>query len=369
MNEPWRQDPLYGGMSDDARRKSWNAAQPSRSGVNELTGVTPVTGGPHGPGAPKIQSASDLKDREFPPISYVVPRYLAEGCTILAGKPKLGKSWLMLHAAIAVARGTSTLGSSPCPEGDVLYLALEDNERRLQDRITKLIGFSNDWPVRLNYATEWPRADAGGLDAIRRWISEVERPRLIIVDVLTRFRPARSNKDAPYESDYQAIAGLQSIASEFHLAIVIVHHLRKAGSDVDKFDLISGTLGLSGAADACLILDRDANGTTLYGRGRDVPEIETAVQFSKERFIWTVVGPAADVHRSQERRDILQVLRKASEPLSPREVSDLIDGASYGAIRKTLSRMAAAGEIEKQSRGRYACPNGPNGTSEDINPS
>ena len=79
----------------------------------------------------------------FEPIKYVVPGVIVEGLTLFAGKPKIGKSWLLLHAAIAVARGGFTLGDIHCDEGDVLYCALEDNLRRLKSRMAKLLGLDN----------------------------------------------------------------------------------------------------------------------------------------------------------------------------------------------------------------------------------
>src|SRR5918995_1762171 len=85
-------------------------------------------------------TAQELRRRVFAPIKYVVPGYIAEGCTLLAGRPKLGKSWLVLEMGLAVASGGCCLGSIPCKQGDVLYLALEDNERRLQKRIDKVLG-------------------------------------------------------------------------------------------------------------------------------------------------------------------------------------------------------------------------------------
>src|SRR5215210_144378 len=88
--------------------------------------------------APAISSAAELRRKEFPPIRYVVPGYIAEGCTLLAGRPKLGKSWLMLDVGLAVAAGRICLGETACEQGDVLYLALEDNERRLQRRIDRV---------------------------------------------------------------------------------------------------------------------------------------------------------------------------------------------------------------------------------------
>ena len=114
-----------------------------------------------------IRSAHDLRRREFPAIRYVVPGYIAEGCTILAGRPKLGKSWLVLEMGLAVATGSTCLGGIDCEQGDVLYLALEDNERRLQKRIDKVLGPLHDWPESFEYATEWPRASDGGSSELR----------------------------------------------------------------------------------------------------------------------------------------------------------------------------------------------------------
>src|SRR5262245_7648782 len=96
-------------------------------------------------------SAETLQHMTFPAIKYVVPGVIVEGLTLLAGKPKVGKSWLLLHAAIAVARGGFTLGDIHCIEGDVLYCALEDNLRRLQSRMLKLMGATQDWPARLRF--------------------------------------------------------------------------------------------------------------------------------------------------------------------------------------------------------------------------
>ena len=91
-----------------------------------------------------VRTAALLRTRTFQPIKFVVPGYISEGLTILAGRPKLGKSWFMMETALATSMAELCLGEIRCELGDVLYLALEDNERRLQSRITKLIGFSNE---------------------------------------------------------------------------------------------------------------------------------------------------------------------------------------------------------------------------------
>ena len=105
------------------------------------------------------------------------PASSRKAAPLLAGRPKLGKCWLMLDVGLAVAAGRYCLGEARCEQGDVLYLALEDNERRLQRRIDKVLGaFSEEWPAAFEYATEWPRANEGGIEAIRDWIIAREEP-------------------------------------------------------------------------------------------------------------------------------------------------------------------------------------------------
>ena len=100
----------------------------------------------------------------------IVPDLIVEGCVLLAGKPKHGKSWFVLDVGLAVASARYCLGDKKCEEGDVLYLALEDGDRRLQRRITKLLPtFGGKWPERFNYETKWPRENEGGIEAIDAW--------------------------------------------------------------------------------------------------------------------------------------------------------------------------------------------------------
>jgi AAA domain len=301
----------------------------------------------------QISTAEALRTKVFPPIKYIVPGYIAEGCTLLAGRPKIGKSWLMLDVGLAVARGGDCLSSAvPCDAGEVLYLGLEDNERRLQSRITRLLGFAAEWPADFHDATAWPRAQAGGLDQLRRWIGVHDRARLIVIDVLAALRSMRSDRQTPYDADYAAIQALQQIASETGIAIVIVHHTRKSGSDTDAVDKISGTLALSGAADTFLVLDRDSSGATLYGRGRDIEEVDTAVEFDRTACRWRVLGATGEVRRTSERSAILAVLRDVGEPMTPGEIAAAV-GMRGDNVRQLLVKMVTVGEIIKAGRGRY----------------
>jgi RecA-family ATPase len=303
-------------------------------------------------------SGGALGKMAFPDIKWVVPGYVPEGCSILAGRPKLGKSWLVLDIAMAVARGGYCLGDVRCEKGDVLYLALEDNKRRLQSRVRKISPprADNMWPDNIIFATEWPRCDVGGIALMREWLEAMPNPRLIIVDVLAQFRAGRDRNENPYESDYKAVKALQELAGEYSVAIIIVHHVRKGMGDVDPFERVSGTMGLTGAADSTIILDRDSNGCTLYARGRDLEEYERAVTFDKETCRWIAQGEAADVRRTDERSQILAALEDATEPMSPREVS-IASAMARNNVDQLLFKMAKAGEVVKTGRGKYVHAN------------
>ena len=236
----------------------------------------------------------------FQPIKWVVPGFIAEGLTLFCGKPKIGKSWLLLHAANAVAKGHDTLGDIRCEQGDVLYCALEDNKRRLKRRQEKLFPFDN-WSERLDFMISLPRLAEGGSNLIEGWIKSKHHPRLVIIDTLARVRSPNRRDQTTYDADYAAIRGLQELAGKYGVAIVLVDHLRKAESD-DAFDTISGTLGLTGAADTTMIIRRESNGIVLMVQGRDVEETKKAISFDSETCRWTITGDADEVHQTAETR-------------------------------------------------------------------
>jgi hypothetical protein len=299
-------------------------------------------------------AAAALQHMTFPPLKFIVPELVPEGATLLVSRPKLGKSWLVLDIAIAVSSGRFTLGSLKPIQGDVLYLALEDGPRRLQRRLTKLLPtFGERWSPRLTFATEWPRADQGGLADIEQWVSSVEAPRLVIVDTLAQFRKAPNVRAQLYAEDYGAIAELQKLASKHGIGIVIVHHDRKMEAD-DVFDTVSGSLGLTGAADTILILKRQAGAITLHVRGRDIEEVEKALQFDKQACRWSILGAAADVYRSAERNRVLEALQDG--PQHAKELMLAAELRNRNAADVLLFRMVKDGEIIRAERGLYVLP-------------
>jgi hypothetical protein len=311
-------------------------------------------------------SARELCTMEFAPLQYIVPRVIPEGLTILAGRPKIGKSWLVLLIGILIAKHAKLPGldyGMTIPiGGSVLYLSLEDGKRRLQRRMTKLIGSAmpQNWPASLYLKTEWRRFHQGGLEDIRAWHADAtakgQNPVLVIVDTLAKVRAPWNPNASPYQNDHDALAGLQKLADELRIAVIVNHHDRKMDAE-DIFDTISGTLGLTGAVDTILVLSRKAQGTTLHIRSRDLEdETPLALQFDKATGQWSVLGDAADIQRSAERTRILTALAKAPEGLQVAEIMAAANVRSRNAADVLLLKMAEAGDIERIKRGLYGLP-------------
>jgi hypothetical protein len=299
-----------------------------------------------------VFTAADLKHQTFKPIQWVIENLVPDGLTILAAKPKLGKSWLMLATAVAVAQGGEVLDSAAA-QGDVLYCALEDSARRLQDRLKKTVP-SGNWPANLEFWTKLEPLESGGLEQLRSWVDRTARPRLIVIDTFAKVRSPKGKEETNYAADYRAAGALKAFADETGVAVIVVHHTRKMEAE-DPMDAVSGTNGLTGAADTILVMKRGQDGVTLYGRGRDIEEIELAVEFDKEACQWRVLGEAAEVRRTQERSAIISALRHADGPMTPAQLV-LVTGKSRVSIQQLLGKMTVKGEIKRLGRGEYRLP-------------
>jgi hypothetical protein len=309
----------------------------------------------------RIITAADLMAAQLPPIRWIVPELLPEGLTILAGKPKMGKSWLALALGLAVASGTEVLGRGPLERGPVLYLALEDHDRRLQRRLALLLDDTLA-PDLLELLTVCPRLHEGGLAIISEWLRARAGARLVIIDTLAKVRPPTPAHLGMYEADYEALGALKHLADTYAIALVLIHHLRKQAA-ADVFDQVSGSTGLTGAADGTLILNRDRGSgeAVLHVTGRDVDERQVHLTFDRERALWLAVEAGAEsadgLSQSQQRQDIMRLLRDEGEsgPLTPAAIADRL-GRDRDAVRKMLAAMLAAGQIISPSRGLYTVP-------------
>jgi hypothetical protein len=260
----------------------------------------------------------------------------------MAGAPKLGKSWLCLGLAIAVASGGRALGTIPVERGEVLYLALEDNARRLQDRLRVLLNWEPA-PEGLHLELEWPRLDSGGAEELHEWLDAHGGARLVIVDTYARIRPQSSSRDR-YQADYEAAALLQAIGVARGIAVKAVYHTRKAES-LDFVETVQGTFGTAGAADTIVVVKR-ARGecdATLHITGRDVQEQELALRFAADAGRWELLGPSAEHHLHETRRRILETLA-AHGKLTPKQLSELTP-IGHDLAKTTMWRMANDGQL------------------------
>jgi AAA domain-containing protein len=317
-------------------------------------------------------TARELQSKKFKPVRIILSGLIPEGVTLLAGKPKVGKSWLALDVCLAVADETRfVLGEMRPVHGAVLYLALEDNERRLKKRIDKIVqGGQANWPELLSIHTEWKRMDQGGLEDIEAWIKEaIEKgtePRLIWIDTLAKIRPIAGRSEQAYAADYRAIDGVQKLAGQCGIGVVFNTHLRKAPSEDDPFDEVSGTLGLTAAADTTIVMKRHSGMVKVYVRGRDIAEAEFAAEFNRETCRWRIVGGAEEAFRSQERQAIIGALKDAGadeegEPIALPlgDIMTATERRDRGPLKSLLHKMRKANEVVSPRVGYYALPSNP----------
>ena len=306
-------------------------------------------------GQPSIFSLPDLLSWELPPVRWTIPDMLPEGLTLLAGKPKLGKSWLALTIALSIAAGGVALGAQPVERGDVLYLALEDNARRLQSRARRLLESMTETPSNLEFALDWPRLSEGGLAYLEEYLKAHPDLRLVVIDTWARVAPPTGERRcSQYEGDYESLTPLKRLADTYHVSILAVHHLRKTGSS-DVLDEIIGSTGVTGAVDGTLILKRDRGQTdaTLFVTGRDVErEQQLALSFDATTALWTLVGNAEELCCTRARQEILDLLREQGpDGMSAREIAVTLP-KNYHTTRSLLRKMEDVGEV-RHANGHY----------------
>ena len=241
-------------------------------------------------------SAFELERKTIEPIRWIVDGLIPQGLTILAGAPKAGKSWLALDLCLSVALGDPLWGRRVDPNvGDVVYLALEDSDRRLKDRMQKVLD-GRKAPSNLYFITEAPPIDGGLFPQMEYLLDCQPNTSLIVIDTLGRIRQS-SSRDG-YQKDYAEMSALKHLAdSQKHgCAVVAVHHLRKMRA-FDPFDMISGTNGIMGAADTALVLQRSRQSTDgrLAITGRDLDEAEFALKFT-EKCRWELISEDAKAY-------------------------------------------------------------------------
>lgn len=230
----------------------------------------------------KTINCEEIMAEPLKPIEFVVDDLITQGLFILAGAPKIGKSWLALDICLSVAKGKPVLNAKTA-QGTALYLCLEDSRIRIQNRLYEM----TDEPTeQLHFALIADTIGTGLEQQIENFILEHRNTKIIFIDTLQKIRS--DSPDSTYATDYKELSVLKSVADKCSVAIVLVHHLRKT-KDADPFNMISGTTGISGCVDGSFVLSESKRGSrnaTLYCVGRDIENHEIELKFDDEKHRW-----------------------------------------------------------------------------------
>ena len=214
----------------------------------------------------------------------VIEGLLYQGTYLFVGSPKIGKSFFMAQLAYHVSTGTP-LWDYPVKKGTVLYLALEDDYRRLQERMYRMFG--TDSTENLYFSVSSKPLGNGLTDQLSGFIREHPDTTLVIIDTLQKIREVDSDSYS-YAKDYEIINQLKQFSDSWGICLLLVHHTRKQKSS-DNFDMISGTNGLLGCADGAFMLykeTRTSNKATLEISGRDQQDQKIHLIRDEEKLCW-----------------------------------------------------------------------------------
>ena len=265
-------------------------------------------------------TAEDLQNRTYEPTHFLVDELIPEGLHILAGAPKIGKSWLALWLCLCVSQG-QPLWNFATTQGEVLYLSLEDSFQRIQ---TRLFDLTEDAPSTLHFAIMADTLKRGLEQQIEQFLTEHPDTKLVVIDTLQRVRGTGSDSNL-YANDYQDIGLLKKLADRRQIAILLIHHLRKLHDD-DPMNMISGSTGLSGAADSAFVLQKHsrlANVASLHCTGRDIPDRTLKLEFGEEDHIWKLLedsktcSGASKISTLQIENLLSELLQKEPEISAP----------------------------------------------------
>ena len=245
----------------------------------------------------KTVSMTELFDSVYQSKPPIVDDLLYRGTYLFVGAPKLGKSFLMAQIAYHVSTGTPLWGF-PVRQGTVLYLALEDDFGRLQERLYRMYGTAEN--ENLNFSVSARQLGSGLDEQLTRFLREHPNTSLIIIDTLQKVREVGGDNYS-YANDYQIITRLKSFSDAYGICLMVVHHTRKQKAD-DAFDMISGTNGLMGAADGAFLLQKEkrtSNAATLEISGRDQQDQRLYLLRNEEKLCWDLDHVECELWKSE----------------------------------------------------------------------
>ena len=286
----------------------------------------------------------------------MVEGLLYAGAYILAGAPKIGKSFLVAQIAHHVSTGQDLWGYK-VHQGTVLYLALEDDESRLQSRMFRMFGVEGT--SSLHFATNAKMIGSGLDEQLEKFIREHPDTRLIIIDTLQKIREVSTDAYS-YANDYDIVGKMKQFADKNGVCLLLVHHTRKQPSG-DKFEMISGTTGLLGCADGAFLLQKEKRtdqNATLDIVGRDQPDQELTLEFDRERCVWEFQGAETELWKLPP-DPLLEVVAKMLTPEQPEwsgtptELLERLSGVSIQANILTRKLNVSADRLYNDYGIRY----------------
>ena len=301
------------------------------------------------------ETGRDLLAGQRRPAKTIVDGLLNEGMVLFGGKPKRGKSWLMLDLALSVGTGSPVWRHFSVPEPQpVLYISLEDGRDDVRERLLAIQPGATDTGM-LEFLYDFPRLNEGGLEKLHGY-AESSRYRLIIIDVLARIEPpGKAGSDKTYHNIYDMLAPLQKIRQRHPFTIILVTHLRKAEAH-DVFDGLHGSVAYQGAQDALWVLERPLKSASgvMHILGRRGPQQGLHLSFTGEH--WEFVGHDEEVRYSQERQLVRELLQETDH--RGLSIADVLKGLSqpherYKSVKQLMYRMVKEGDSVRVARGRY----------------
>jgi RecA-family ATPase len=246
-------------------------------------------------------TAAELARMDLKPPKQLVEGVFTVGLNIFAGNPKAGKSFALLGISLAVANGGKAFNRIPVEKASVLYLALEDNHYRLKNRLKAL---NQPAPENLSFVTSIPRLAEGGLLGLHAYLDQHPDTGMVVIDTLARIADPKVSGNI-YDEDSGMGSSLQSLGLEHDVAVVVVHHTRKAAAG-DFLHSVSGSSGLTGAADTVAVLNRKRNETTatLEITGRDIYESSRELHWYSPKGGWIMHDEPNQPHGPNLRRDV-----------------------------------------------------------------
>lgn len=285
----------------------------------------------------------------------IVENLIYPGTYILAGAPKVGKSFLVAQLAYHIATG-QRLWDYEVKQSTVLYLALEDDHRRLQKRMNRMFGV--DGTANLFFAITAKKLGEGLEDQLEEFINLHPDTRLIIIDTLQKIRQGNGDSYS-YANDYECVGNLKKFADQKEICLLIVHHTRKQQAS-DKFDMISGTTGILGCADGAFILQKERrtdSSATLDIVGRDQCDQKLYLIRNQEKLLWDLDHAETELWKSPPDPIVLKIAEfiTTDNPKWNGNASELVEILKLDIAPNALTKKLniGAGTLENDYGIRY----------------